>query len=32
VLGFIHRRCLRYAEPAWCRYPVYRITDAGLLP
>lgn len=32
VLGYIHRRCLRYAEPAWCRYPVYRITDAGLLP
>lgn len=31
VLGFIHRHCRRHAEPAWRRYPVYRITDAGAL-
>lgn len=31
VLGFIHRHCARYAEPAWRRVPVYRITDAGAL-
>ena len=30
VLGFIHRHSLRYAEPAWRRYPVYRLHEAGL--
>ena len=31
VLDFIHRHGARYAEPAWRRVPVYRITDAEVL-
>ncbi|MBX3607938.1 MAG: peptidase M14 [Piscinibacter sp.] len=29
VLGFIHRHCRRYAEPAWRRIPVYRLAELG---